>query len=165
MAFDLPSFSDIKKNFDDAKLEWATRGRLHVVNVVRDDFLSGQSLGRRTGTLVRSVQSESTVLSTGDGFVIGTNLDYGVAWELGFHRKEYIITAKNAKALAFEINGQTVFAKSVKIPAKDFAARPFLRPGLDASLDYLQELGDDLMGTAILKSFPDTLDIIVGGLG
>jgi hypothetical protein len=159
---DLPSITDLLNNFKKAKYTWATKGRLYVVNLIRDNFLSGQVLGRRTGTLVRSIQSEAAVLPEGDGFSYGTNVVYGIAWEFGFNRKAYVIEAKNAKALAFEIGGRTVFAKRVNIPAQTFAARPFLQPAGQQAEPYLTELGEQVMSEAITESFPSAIQIIYG---
>jgi hypothetical protein len=160
----IPGLSEIQRNFDEAKYTWAQKGRLHTVAVIRDQFLSGQALGRRTGTLVRSIQSDSEITPERDGFTVGTNLIYGVAWEFGFHRRAFEVYATTAKALAFQINGVTVFAKHVSIPAQDFAARPFIQPGIQASREYLVELGEQEISSAMIKSFPEVVNIIIGGV-
>jgi hypothetical protein len=160
---DIASLRDLRESFRKKKLEWATKGRLYVVNLIRDQFLSGQVLNRRTGTGVRSIQSESKVIDSGDGFTVGTNVNYMVAWEFGFTRKQYVIEAKNAKALAFEIGGKTVFAKRVTIPAKTFGARPYIQPALAQSEPYLTALGEKVFAEAVRESIPDSIQIIFGG--
>lgn len=144
-----------KDAFAKAKREWASKSRLYTVNTIRDKFLSGQALGRKTGTLVRSVTSES---SSGDeSFVVGTSVVYGVGWELGFTRPEYVIYPKTAQALRIPVAGGFIFRKWARIPSKRFAARPFLRPGLEASYPYMIQTGHDVFAKAGAEIFPNRI--------
>lgn len=79
----------------------------------------------RTGILEGGIGIVDYAAPTGDGVrgVWGVqDVRYALIHELGG-----VITPVVAKMLAFEINGQLVFAKSVTIPA-----RPYLRPSADA---------------------------------
>jgi len=140
---------------------WANKGRLYVVNVIRDKKLSGQVLKRRTGTLVRSVGSEASNDDT--SFTVGTSVQYGVGWELGFTRPAYFVYPINAKALKIPTAGGFIFRKSAHIPAKTFAARPFLQPGLEESFPYLIDTGEQEFAAAIGESFPDRVIRIAKG--
>lgn len=75
-----------------------------------------------TGTLRRSLHSETEEKSANRVSVLaGTDLEYAAMQEFGGE-----IVPKNAKMLAFEVEGKLVFAKRVTIPA-----RPYLRPAFD----------------------------------
>ena len=81
---------------------------------------------KKTRTLSRSIHIE--VLSSSRASVevmVGTDVIYAAIHEFGG-----VITPKKAKALAFEIGGELIFAKSVHIPA-----RPYLRPAFDTNLE------------------------------
>lgn len=144
-----------------AMKNWAAKGRLYVVNIIRDNYLSGQVLKRRTGTLVRSVGSEASNDDT--SFTVGTSVTYGVGWELGFTRPAYTVTAKNAKALKIPTAGGFIFRKSANIPSKNFLSRPFIRPGLEFSYPYLTDTGEKEFAKAISDSFPDRVIRITRG--
>ena|SRR3990167_1626456 len=134
---------------------WAERGRLRVVNRIRDVYLAGKALKRRTGTAARSVTSE--LLPDGDGFRVGTALNYLIAWEYGIRAHE--IRARNAQALKFKINGVTLFRKRVFIPAQ--AARPSFKPALEDEEPYLRASAQELMFGVIVDHFPDR-KIVIG---
>lgn len=99
--------------------------------------LTGQVLGVRTGRLRASI-SQSSARQGGDSrshfestptratYTVGTNVDYGAAWEFG--SKARTIVPVHKLALKFEIAGVTFFRKRVNIPAQP--ARPFLAPSL-----------------------------------
>lgn len=70
----------------------------------------GQPL-RDTGRLQSSIRSQADR----DGVTIGTNLIYARVHQFGA-----TIVPRQAKMLAFEIGGRTVFAKSVTIPARPY---------------------------------------------
>lgn len=98
----------------------------------------------RTGTLQRSVQKEVMNM---DGRV-SVEEKYGIFHEQGtgvYGPLARPITPKNAKVLAFAIGGAAVFARSVK----GIKARPFFKPGIDASQNYIRaqfdKVGDILM--------------------
>lgn len=149
-------FGDGRTAFDKAKLKWAKQGGRYVVNTVRDDFLSGQALGRRSGTLVRSIDYD--ILPTQDGFNYGTNVNYGVAWELGFTRPAYTVRPVNARALMIPLDSGVIFRKYANIPAKSFEARPFLQPAGEKSIPYLTDLAEEVFTDALKEFIPDRID-------
>jgi hypothetical protein len=57
---------------------------------------------------------------------IGSPVDYAPHVELG--TKPHVIEPKNAKALAFKIGGELIFAKKVNHPGTE--PHPFLRPAV-----------------------------------
>lgn len=148
----------IRELFNQARLKWSTESMHHMVGVVREDFLSGQALKVRTGNLRSRV--DAAVLPTQDGFTLGTHVDYGVAWEVGFTRPSMTIVPKRAKALRFEVGGRVLFRKRVNLPSKSFAARPFLRPALTRELPYLQKTADEAFQAGLNGAFPDRIIII-----
>lgn len=98
---------------------------LETLRVVKDLYLSGGALGVRTGRLRRSINEQFT--QDGDTFVstVGTNVEYGRFWELGFNGTESVRehlrrTPKGAEAI--------VHAHQRRVSV---AARPFLQPALD----------------------------------
>ena len=138
---------------------WANESFLLVLNDVRRN-LSGIVLKRRSGRLRDSVPLNSRVYD--NGFEIGTNVIYGIAWEFGFHRKAYAINPrKPGGVLAWEdassqragLRGKRMrFAKYVFIPAQDFAARPWLRPAIDKNMARIE------------KNLRDKIEPIVDGI-
>ncbi len=87
--------------------------------------------GRLRGSI-----SHDNVEQDADGLVIrvGTNVEYAEDVEVGtglFGPHHEVIRPKTAKALRFEVNGEVLFAKSVK----GRPATPFLRPALIAGGD------------------------------
>ncbi len=146
----MSAFSDA---FKAATRAWASKGRLYVVNFVRDRKLSGQVLKRRTGTGARSISSESS--SDEDSFTIGTSVVYMVGWEMGFTRPAYTVRPVNAKALKIPFAGGFIFRKSANIPAKAFGERSFIRTGISDSNPYLIDTGEKEVSKAIGDSFPD----------
>ncbi len=90
--------------------------------------LNGQVLKRQTGRLARSINTRFS--QDGDTYTssTGTALVYGRAWELGFHIPARVIEPKSKKALFWP--GAAHPVRRVNQPARDVAARPFLRPAL-----------------------------------
>lgn len=97
--------------------------------IVKTDTLSGQVLHRRTGTGARSVNTRFTSTPVSETASVGTTNVYMRAWQTGFHLPERVIEAKNAQALFWP--GAQHPVKSVRQPARDVAARPYLTIGLD----------------------------------
>ena len=99
--------------------------------------LDGEVVRKRTGRLQSSIFSTSDDRSASVG--IDTDLaPYGAALEFGATIPAQLIAARNAKALAFLVGGQQVFAKHVNRPAFVLPPHSFLRPALD-------ELAPDLL--------------------
>ena len=139
-----------------AALLWAERGRMRVVSRIRDHYLAGAALKRRTGTAARSVTSE--ILPSGDGFRVGTNLSYLIAWEYGIRART--IVPRNAQALRFQVNGKWIFAKRAHIPAQ--AARPSFAPAMLDEEPYLRQSAQNLMFGVMVAHFPNRR-IVIGG--
>jgi len=132
-----------------AVAEWANRSRFYVVALIRDDYLTGKALKRRTGTAARSVTGE--LLATAKGFKVGTTLIYLIAWEFGI--RAHKIVPKSKKALAFKIGAQQIVVRSVQIPAQ--AARPSFEPALRDSIPYMHQTAVTLLTAAVNSSFPN----------
>jgi hypothetical protein len=83
---------------------------------VKEEKLSGQVLGVRTGRLKRSIQQDVQVQGTKISGVVSTNVFYGVGWELGWP------DGKGSKGLSS--------AKAKFKPSAGARQRPFLVPSL-----------------------------------
>jgi len=97
--------------------ESQTRRRIEVEKTGPDGTAwapnrNGTSILRETGRhLLDSVASRSSA----------TEAEWGASWEFAHvHQYGAVIEAKDAKALAFQIGGESVFAKRVTIPARPF---------------------------------------------
>jgi hypothetical protein len=103
---------------------------------VKEEKLSGQVLKVRTGKLHRSINQRVT--AAGDSFLgrVGTNVEYGRAWELGFDVPARDIYPKNAQALFWP--GARHPVAHVHQPARHQAGKPFLRPALDEMRPEIQ---------------------------
>ena len=89
--------------------------------------LSGQVLNVRTGVLRSSINHQVTQTSTEVTATVGTNVKYGRYHEFGVPHS-WEIRPKTARALAFEVGGQTIFARHVTHPP--LPERSFLRSSL-----------------------------------
>jgi len=134
---------------------WAEQGRRRVVARIRDVYLAGRALRRRTGTAARSVTSD--ILPGDRGFRVGTTLGYLIAWESGIRAHQ--VVAKNAQVLRFRIGNDVLFRKRVFIPAQ--AARPSFEPALADETPYLQSSLQKLTHDAIVAGSPD-IKIVLG---
>ena len=103
--------------------------------------LSGEVLNVKTGDLRRSIANKveqsahaviGTVYSSGD-------VKYAAIHEFGGTTKAHVIEAVNAKALAFSMGGQQVFAKRVNHPGSKIPERSFLRSSLADMRDEITE--------------------------
>lgn len=134
-----------------AELGYALQAR------VQSGYLTGQVLRVRTGRLRSSIaqgaaDSRSRFESTATTAIayVGTNVSYGVAWERGIAARD--IVPVRTKALRFEIGGEVLFSKRVRVPAQ--APRKFLEPALfEMRPVILEQLGAALKRgmTAALK--------------
>ena len=91
------------------------------------DWIKGQKASGKTLTVSGLLNQSITSYSDDEKAVVGTNRIYAAIHQFGG-----IIKAKNKKTLHFTINGQDVFVKQVKIPA-----RPFLGIS-DSDVDSIQ---------------------------
>jgi phage gpG-like protein len=86
--------------------------------------LSGEVLNVRTGVLRSSTNYKIRDSSTEVTATEGTNVKYAKFQELGVPHS-WEIRPKTARALAFQVGGQTIFRKSVThppLPARSFLA-------------------------------------------
>lgn len=103
--------------FKEARERWAFESARFTEGEVRQGLHEGRyGLRTRTGNLANRTDAET--LSDSSGFRIGTSVRYGRAWELGFDRKAYTVTARGAgaggaDALMIPIGGQ--FLKSTRV--------------------------------------------------
>jgi phage gpG-like protein len=84
---------------------------LDLQHQVQADKLSGQVLRVRTNTLRSSIEESGDAVSAR----VGTSIFYGAIHEFGVSRS-WLIEAKSAKALRFEVGGQTLFRRRVTHP-------------------------------------------------
>lgn len=82
----------------------------------------------KTGVLRAGWQVRSSRRPDGATVDIYNNVNYSAHIEYG--TKAYTIYPKSGKVLAFQMNGKTVFAKSVNHPGIRFP-KPMLRPAVD----------------------------------
>lgn len=110
-----------------------------IAKTVRKRFLGGgpfpaseNKLGHRSRVLGRSIRSSYP--SGGLGSItstMGSHVKYFGIHEFGGTTKPRVIRAKNGRALAFNIGGQTVLVKSVNHPGSKYPARRPLGTGID----------------------------------
>jgi phage gpG-like protein len=96
---------------------------------VKEKKLSGQVLNVRSGRLRRSINQRVRVLGDSIRGTVGTNVNYGAAWERGFTVPERDIFPKDKKALFWP--GARHPVAHVHQAERKEAARPFLVPSLD----------------------------------
>lgn len=87
----------------------------------------------RTGTLQRSIL---THVDYPQGSVdVGEKYGIYIEQGTGIYAGQGRITPKSAKVLAFSVGGKKMFAASVK----GMKARPFFKPGVEKSADYVAD--------------------------
>ena len=103
------------------------REAIALTGYVKESKLSGQVLRNRTGTLRRSIN----YAMIGDlAARVGTNLVYAAIHEYGGQTRAHVIEAKNAKALAFQVGGQSSHPQAGAAPGLQDAGAllPALQP-------------------------------------
>ena len=140
------------------------REGLNLLRMVKEEFLTGQALNVRTGTLRRSINLKVENPTEGEySGAVGTNLVYAKIHELGGQTKPHIIEPRNAKILVWAgigtfgkgetkatgrltkkgykaqgAAGNLTFARVVHHPGSKIPARPFLKPALIARTPEIQ---------------------------
>lgn len=117
----------------------------HVVDV----NLAGGVLKRRTGNLARAQNMKMVDSDTEIGTYVGFNratAQYGVYHEFGVPH-EWVIRAVRAKALKFQIGGETFFRKKVTHPG--LPERSFLRSALTWITPKIQPAVNDAVKEAL----------------
>ena len=103
--------------------------------------LQGGVLKSRTGALAASVGVVGPTLE-GDGVVTrlfaGADLKYAAIQEYGGVTAPHDILPERAKALAFLVGGEQVFAKVVHHPGSRIPARSYLRSSLAEMADEIE---------------------------
>ena len=118
---------------------WATE----LAAYIKADKLSGQVLNRRTGLLSGSVHplTEDAERGIVGGAGAGAGVPYARIHEFGGLIPAHEVVARNAKALAFTIDGITRFATRVQIPDVEMPERSYMRSSFDEkSPQGLEEL-------------------------
>ena len=111
-----------------------TDATIKMVQIVKEEKLSGQVLNRRSGRLSRSIKQRVEEMQDGSvRGLIGTNVDYGIIHEFGFHG------AVNVRAHSRMQRG-----RMVNVRAHDrmvnMRERSFLRSTRDESMDLTREI-------------------------
>lgn len=119
-------------------IEGATQDLLqNTANAMAQDMRAGAP--KKTGYLANSISVKSGPLWVS----IGPEAYYGGYVEDGT-QGPYVIKPLIANVLAFQVNGQTVFAKKVVHPGNK--PHPYVRP---AAIRYLDSIGDDVLKIGI----------------
>jgi hypothetical protein len=119
---------------------------LELQRKVQQEKLTGRVLKLRTRTLRSSIDSQVTETATEVTATVGTNVFSGRIHEHGVAR-EWIIEARNARALRFTIGGQTIFRRRVTHPP--LPERSFLRSAMAEMAPQIEEELRDAVAAAI----------------
>ncbi len=175
----MPSIEQVMKQ---GFRRWFTEAAEYVVGNIKEHWLVGpkpQRLGVITGNLRNRIYRR--VLP--DGFLVGTNVKYGVYWELGI--RQHTVFPVKAKALIIPLaslrkgarwgarmqrsTGLTklrggsvrrkmtgnlaIFRLKAKIPAQK--PRKFLEPGIKDSMLRVMQIGNVAMTDVLKGAFPN----------
>lgn len=110
---------------------------------IKTGNLAGIVLNKRTGRLQRSVNTRNTQQGQTFTSTVGTKLIYGRAWELGFTTPAFDIVPKRKQALSWP--GASHPVRRVHMPARTQAARPWLRPALEAMRPEIRQTIENAM--------------------
>lgn len=142
------SFSEIDKKKINATLGQAMReSTLERFKTSKDPngkkwtvSLRAQEEGGRTLVKTAQLRNSIKVKSDASGFAVGTNVKHAATHQFGEEGRT--IKAKNRKALRFQVGGQWISKKQVRIT---IPARPFL--GLsDDDMEEIQATVEDFIG-------------------
>lgn len=118
---------------------WAT----DLAGYIRAEKLSGNPLHRRSGLLSGSVHPLVEDVQQGivGGAGAGSGVPYARIHEFGGTIPAHEVVARNAKALAFTVDGVRRFAKRVQIPDVEMPERSYMRSSFnEKSPQGLEEL-------------------------
>lgn len=124
-----------------------TVGRLtlKLLTKVKQDKLSGQVLGVRSGRLRRSINQNVIANPNKIVGIVGTNVEYGRFWELGYSGSVSVKAHMRQIKMAF---GKSIAPKTVQVSSHtrnvNVGARSFLGSALR---DMQPEIMSDLQGT------------------
>lgn len=108
---------------------------IHLSTVIKRDYLSGQVVNRRTGNLSRAIFAKMESDTVG---VVGVGKEAPYGRFINDGSAPHVITAVNAKALRFVVNGNTLFRKSVNHPG--IKARHFMQDALKESVTRISQI-------------------------
>jgi len=108
-----------------------------LTRYVKGSKLSGQVLRNRSGHLRASISYALMIADQGLTAQVGTNVAYAAIHEYGGQTRAHVIEAKKAKALAFQMGGETIIRKLVHHPGSKMPERSFLRSSLRESRDRI----------------------------
>jgi phage gpG-like protein len=108
-----------------------------LTRYVKESKLSGQVLRNRSGLLRASISYALMIADQGLTAQVGTNVAYAAIHEYGGQTRAHVIEAKKAKALAFQMGGETIIRKLVHHPGSKMPERSFLRSSLRESRDRI----------------------------
>ena len=101
--------------------------------------LSGEVLATRSGALAASIISSIENDGSGTSVSISsTGVPYAAIQEFGGKTAAHDIVAVKAKALAFSMGGEQIFAKSVHHPGSTIPARSYLGSSLSEMSDEIE---------------------------
>ena len=137
-----------------AELENAIRKlTMDLVRKVKAEKLSGQVLNRKTGSLSRSVTPSFDSSETSFTGIVGTNVNYGRFWELGFDRAVGA-GARGGPRNMLEKAKARYFAKHPP-GRKHYGPRSFLGSALDDMRPTIKDQHSDVVRKATNRSFFD----------
>jgi phage gpG-like protein len=111
----------------------AIRRATKTVEARAKHLVSGPVLNVRTGTLRRSITSQTFQESDRVRGVISASARYARIHELGGKTRPHEIRPKHAKALHFFAGGSEIFARAVHHPGSKIPERSYLRRALRES--------------------------------
>lgn len=99
---------------------------------IKRNKLSGQVLNRKSGRLMRSINSKTTQTPDSVFGVVFQSADvpYGAIHEFGGQTRAHLIVPKKAAILRFIKGGDKVFATRVNHPGSKMPERSYMRSGL-----------------------------------
>jgi len=109
---------------------------LELQKKVQDEKLSGQVLHQRTGALARSIDTEVSQTESTVSASVGTGVRYARFHEYGVAHP-WLIQARTARALRFEVGGRVIFRRYVRHPP--LPERSFLRSALKDMQPKIEE--------------------------
>ena len=139
-----------------AKLESTIKSlTFDLAKKVKQDFLSGQVLQRRTGRLSRSITTSFE--NDNDSFkgIVGTNVAYGAYHEFGFTGQETVKTFQRKMTMAF---GRPLI-KPLIVQVRSFTRNvnykphPFLRPALEEMRPEIEKQINEVATNAAKETF------------
>lgn len=120
-----------------------------IISHTQKNYLRGQVLKRRSGNLANSLQYRlisNHAVRIGPGMVYGAAHEFGIPLSAGNY-----IYPRRAKALRFQYNGETVFARRVR---QHVPKRPWLAPSIQ---DYFDSGRADRLAEATIQEYLDRL--------